>query len=594
MLFYDMEVFKYDWLGVFIDTTTREKFVVINDPDKIKALYDQHKQDIWAGFNINHYDQYIIKAILLQIDPSFINDKIIKEHLDGWQITNKFRQFPMINYDVFISRERSLKQMEGFMGSDIKETDVDFDIDRPLTKDEIEKTVKYCTHDVEEAIKVFMYQINEFNAAMGLIKMFPEVLSLKDLSKTKAQMSAKIIECERVHDRDDEFDVFVLDCIQLDKCLPAKEFFLNPENHWYKKGTKKNEFKITAAGLEHTLGWGGIHAAREKYHNDGRGRQIWHVDVASFYPRLMIFWGLLTRNSRKPEKFKEIFDTQLQYKREGRKAERAPLKIVVNSTYGASKDKTSAAYDPRQANLICLNGQLMLLDLIEHLDKIPGFELIQSNTDGLIVSLPDDDKSFDMMDDICYEWEQRCKMELEFDEIVSISQKDVNNYLCKFANGKLERKGAYVKELGPLDYDLPIVNEAIVEKLANNTPVEKTILECDEFIKFQKIVKLTGKYEYVIHNDKKYTYKCYRVFASKNKNDGSIFKVKLKQVATSKTIGMGAPDTELKYVNEKFANTPESCFIFNDEITNTPIPEFLDKQWYVDLANKRLLDYGVI
>jgi len=588
MIFYDMEVFKFDWLGVFIDTVSRKKHVIINDPETLKNLYEEHRKNIWSGFNINHYDQYIFKSILLGIDPYFVSSKIVKEHLDGWQISNKFRQFPMINYDVFISRDRGLKQLEGFMGSNIKETDVDFDIDRPLTEEEIEMTVKYCTHDTEESIKVFLHQINEFEAAMGLIQMFPNELSLMDLSRTKAQMSAKIIGCERVHGRDDEFDVFVLDCIELDKCLPAKEFFLNPENHWYKKGTKKNEFKITVAGLEHTLGWGGIHAAKEKYQNDGKNCQMWHVDVASFYPRLMIFHNLLTRNSRHPEKFKEIFDERLRLKAEGKKKEQAPLKIVINSTYGAGKDKGSTAYDPRQANLICLNGQLMLLDLIEHLDKIPGFELIQSNTDGLIISLPDDDESFDKMDDICYEWEKRCNMELEFDQIVSISQKDVNNYVCKFANGKLERKGAYVKELGPLDYDLPIVNEAIVLKLSEGIPVEKTIMECDEFIKFQKIVKLTGKYEYVKHNNQKYTYKCYRVFASKDSSDGSIYKVKNKPTKDVQPDG-----TFFKLTDEKFANTPESCFIFNDEITDLKAPKNLNKQWYIDLANKRLADFGV-
>lgn len=575
-------------MAVFIDTESQKTIPIVNDADALRKLYEDHKKDIWSGFNINHYDQYIFKAILLNIDPKYVNDKIIEEHLDGWQISGKFRQFPMINYDVFISRERGLKLLEGFMGSNIKETDVDFNIDRPLTEKEIQMTLDYCTHDVEEAIKVFMLQINEFESAMGLIQMFPNELTLMDLSRTKAQMSAKIIGCERVHDRDDEFDVFVLDCIQLDKCKPAAEFFLNPENHWYKDGTKKNEFKIIAAGLEHTLGWGGIHAAREKYHNSGKNCQMWHVDVASFYPRLMIFHGLLTRNSKHPEKFKEIFDERLRLKAEGKKKEQAPLKIVINSTYGASKDKGSAAYDPRQANLICLNGQLMLLDLIEHLDKIPGFELIQSNTDGLIVSIPDDDDSFDKMDDICYEWEKRCNMELEFDQISSISQKDVNNYVCKFANGKLERKGSYVKELGPLDYDLPIVNEAIVNRLAYNIPVEKTIFECNEFIKFQKVVKLTGKYEYVTHNDRKFTYKCYRVFASKNKSDGSIFKVKNKPVKEVQPDG-----TFFKLVGEKFANTPESCFIFNDEITGLNVPRNLDKQWYIDLAIKRLADYGV-
>lgn len=577
MLFYDMEVYFKDWLGVFLDTDSQKEHVIVNDPEYLRRLYEEHKNDIWCGFNINHYDQYIVKAILLEIDPKYVNDRIIEEHIDGWQITHQFRQYPMINYDLFLSRDKGLKTLEGFMGSNIKETDVDFNIRRKLTDEEIEMTIKYCRHDVEEAIKVFMYQINEFHASMGLIKAFPDELSIKDLSKTKPQLSAKIIGCERTH-HDDEFEVFVLDCINLKRYKAAKEFFLNEENHWYKRGTKKNEFKIVAGGLEHTLGWGGIHAAKEKYYCDNKDRQIWHVDVASFYPRLMIYHKLLTRNSKNPEKFKEIFERRIQLKKEGKKKEQAPLKIVINSTYGACKDVYSAAYDPRQANLITLNGQLMLLDLIEHLEAIPGFDLIQSNTDGLIISLPNDDESFDKMDDICYEWEQRCNMELEFDEIESIYQKDVNNYVFRFVNGKLERKGAYVKELNPLDFDLPIVNKALVDYMMNKVAVETTIGLCDDLIMFQKIVKLSGKYEYVEHNNKKYTYKCYRVFASKDPSDGRLLKVKKKET------GM---------VGEKFANTPESCFIFNDDVTDVKVPAKLDKQWYIDLAHKRLNDFGL-
>ena len=577
MLFYDMEVYFKDWLGVFLDTDSQKEHVIVNDPEYLRRLYEEHKNDIWCGFNINHYDQYIVKAILLEIDPKYVNDRIIEEHIDGWQITHQFRQYPMINYDLFLSRDKGLKTLEGFMGSNIKETDVDFNIRRKLTDEEIEMTIKYCRHDVEEAIKVFMYQINEFHASMGLIKAFPDELSIKDLSRTKPQLSAKIIGCERTH-HDDEFEVFVLDCIDLKRYKAAKEFFLNEENHWYKRGTKKNEFKIVAGGLEHTLGWGGIHAAKEKYYCDNKDRQIWHVDVASFYPRLMIYHKLLTRNSKNPEKFKEIFERRIQLKKEGKKKEQAPLKIVINSTYGACKDVYSAAYDPRQANLITLNGQLMLLDLIEHLEAIPGFDLIQSNTDGLIISLPNDDESFDKMDDICYEWEQRCNMELEFDESESIYQKDVNNYVFRFANGKLERKGAYVKELNPLDFDLPIVNKALVDYMMNKVAVETTIGLCDDLIMFQKIAKLSGKYEYVEHNNKKYTYKCYRVFASKDPSDGRLLKVKKKET------GM---------VGEKFANTPESCFIFNDDVTNVKVPAKLDKQWYIDLAHKRLNDFGL-
>ena len=54
---------------------------------------------------------------------------------------------------------------------------------------------------------------------------------------------------------------------------------------------------------------------------------------------------------------------------------------MLNALSGAMKDETNAAYDPRNNNCMCINGQLMLLDLIEHLEVVPGLELIQSNTD---------------------------------------------------------------------------------------------------------------------------------------------------------------------------------------------------------------------
>ena len=72
--------------------------------------------------------------------------------------------------------------------------------------------------------------------------------------------------------------------------------------------------------------------------------------------------------------------------------------------------------------------------MIEHLEQIPGFRLVQSNTDGLIVWLPNTDEAFNMLDDICYEWETRCStdlcsIKLGLDVVKEIYQKDVNNYL---------------------------------------------------------------------------------------------------------------------------------------------------------------------
>ena len=135
MIFYDFEVFAKDWLAVFIDMTQKKTHVVINNPDKLKALYEANRNEVWCGFNNKHYDQYIMKGILLGMDPKKINDYIIVQGGEGWQFSNAFNQIPMINYDVMPNPPIGLKTLEGFLGSNIKETEVDFNIDRKLTQD---------------------------------------------------------------------------------------------------------------------------------------------------------------------------------------------------------------------------------------------------------------------------------------------------------------------------------------------------------------------------------------------------------------------------------------------------------------------------
>jgi DNA polymerase len=293
----------------------------------------------------------------------------------------------------------------------------------------------------------------------------------------------------------------------------------------------------------------------------------------------------------------------MQLKHEGKKKEQAPYKKLLNALSGAMKDNTNPAYDPRNNNCMCINGQLMLLDLIEHLEAVQGFELIQSNTDGLIIRIPDTDEAFYQVDDICWEWEQRCSTDkcsilLELDTISEIYQKDVNNYLWIDADGKVERKGAYVKELSAIDNDLPIINKALVDFMVDKTPVEQTIGRCNELIMFQKLVKLSDNYKWVEHEHggrvertkgarkittwyeytktQRYYYKSYRVFASNDLDDGRILKAGGKR---------GKP--------EKFGNTPEHCFIYNDSVVGVKCPATLDKAWYINLAKKRLKDFGI-
>ena len=334
----------------------------------------------------------------------------------------------------------------------------------------------------------------------------------------------------------------------------------------------------------------------------------------------------MSRTGASVEKFREIKDNRIVFKK--MKDPRAnALKIVLNSTYGAMKDTFNPLYDPRSANNVCVFGQLLLTDLIERLENC--CDLIQSNTDGLIVKLRGNE---DEVRAICAEWEERTGMGLGYDKITKVVQKDVNNYLAVFENGKIEAKGAYVKDLNNLDYDLAIVNEAVRNKLLHGVPVERTIRECADFRKFQKVVKLSNKYKWVEHEQGystaqghdcvkgfkphivgqscwggsfepkrggkriaacdgckyykkvdfalytrtvKYDNKAYRVFASLDSNDGRLLKCD----------GVRNP--------AKFGNTPEHCFIENGDIRGMAIPKKLDRQYYINLANKRLEDFGI-
>lgn len=622
MIFYDFEVFKHDWLAVFIDVTRKKEHVIINSPDELKALYEANRRDIWVGFNNKHYDQYIMKGILLGLDPKRINDWIIMEKREGWQFSSAFNKVPMINYDVMPNPPVGLKTMEGFLGSDIKESEVPFDIDRPLTPQEIEQTVFYCRHDVEETIKVFLQTADVFEAMHGIIQAFPDMVSLSNIGDSEARITAKVLGC-RKQEFNDEFDFFFLPCLRLNKYRYVQDWFeqkrkealsLDLQNRseydkktWY----KSQSLETLVAGIPHTFGFGGLHGATEKpSHFTGA---LYHVDVNNYYPSMLIAWQLVTRAATN-DNYQKVYKTRkaLKYKQThaASKAEakrfkkmQLPYKKMLNALSGAMKDNTNPAYDPRNNNCMCINGQLMLLDLIEHLEVIPGFELIQSNTDGLIVKVPDTDEAFDMMDDICWEWEQRCSTPLcdillELDCIHEIFQKDVNNYLWVSADGSVERIGAYMKELSAVDNDLPIINKALVDYMVNKTPVEQTINQCDDLIMFQKIVKLSDKYDWVEHEHctpvirkkgvrvikeiyeypetVKYTYKSYRVFASNSQDDGRLLKRKA-----------------IKPKGEKFGNTPEHCFIFNDDVNGVKVPETLDRSWYIDLAKKRLKQFGV-
>ena len=617
MVFYDFEVFCQDWLVVILDMDAHEEHVIINDPERLKRFYESHKNDIWCGYNSRNYDQFILRAILLDFDPQAVNDWIIVQDKPGWKFSNLFWKIPLNNHDVMPNPPVGLKTMEGMMGNDIRESSVDFRIKRKLTETEISETVKYCRHDVEQTVEVFLERKDSFDAMLQMCKVFN--LPLSYLGKSGAGIVAQVLDCVYT-DRDDEFDFFIEPFIKLEKYKSVLDWFKNAKQDCIaemkaayaeclqeieqaktaaKRRAKKAELPkydhkdpdafrtffygrsltTNICGVPHTDGWGGIHGAPEK--PVFRRGALFHVDVGSYYPSYLIAHQRITRSARHPEKYAEVYDTRMALKAAGKKSEQRPYKDFLNSLSGAMKDKNNPAYDPCMNNTMVVNCQLMLIMLLEWLEEIPGFELIQSNTDGLIVQIPDTDEAFNMLDDVCYRWEkhcstERCNITLAFDQVEYIWQKDVNNYLFKFTGeNKYDRKGAYVKELSRLDADLPIINRALVDYMTKGIHPAVTINSCDELMQFQKLVKLSNLYEHVKHNGKNYSYKCYRVFASKKPTDGMILKCRTGSNPA------------------KFGNTPDKCFIANDNINGRRCPSHLDKRWYINTAISRLRDFGV-
>lgn len=584
---YDFEVYsKINWFCVtFINYVDRDKeIVVVNDRQKLIDFYNKHKDDIFISYNGRQYDTGIFKGIMDGMKVGYVNDKIILEGKKPFQIVKNAKKYPLNDYDAII-KDKSLKQLEAYMGDDIRETEVDFNVSRTLTEKEIKQTLFYNRHDVIELLRVLDYSWDDFEGQLDIIELYG--LDMSYFTKTKVQLAAKILNAIPQHTMDDEFDIRLPQTIEIsDKYKFIPEWYMNPKNWRYKEhlhsedNQHNNQLCCVVAGIPHVFAWGGCHGADEE-ESIFEGI-ILHADVSSMYPATDIEYNLLSRKFKNPDDFRKMRDFRLDLKTRGNSKNKA-LKPMINGVYGASKDRNGAIYDPLMANLTCIFGQLFILDLIDKLE--PYCRLLQTNTDGIFVLCKNEIMKNKVIE-ITHAVGKRLKMEFEIDEYTKLIQANVNNYIAVMKNGKLECKGKMVKFNTPIDNECSILNDAVRDYLAFEVPVENTINECNELIKFQKVIKLSAKYKEVwygnlVNDDKKASKvdgeklsgKVHRVFASSRKSDGSIYKLKMNNKIKS---------------YEKFADTPDNLFIDNSDINNTEIPEYLDKEYYIREAKKRI------
>lgn len=243
-------------------------------------------------------------------------------------------------------------------------------------------------------------------------------------------------------------------------------------------------------------------------------------------------------------------------------------KLVLNTTYGCYKYQYCNLFDPRMANNICIGGQVMLVDLMENLE--PYCELVQSNTDGIIIIPHDEEKVIEVVKD----WERRTRMDMEITYGDKIVQKDVNNYVMRTEEG-VKAVGGYVAQYKPrgLRRTMSIVDKALVEHFINDVNIEEFIHNNNDPLDYQIISKVGKTYDRVFYDI-----------------DG----LEVETNFVNRAFASFHPCRLFKQKNGKgrelVANHPSNTMIWNGAVQDLDISK-IDKQWYIDVAYRRLNDY---
>lgn len=580
---YDTEVFAHDFIVVFKNKETGEYAVFHNDNEGVRDFITDDA--IYCGFNNKGYDQYIIKAIVAGFSPEEVkqvNDWIISGN-QGWEcplLNGIYYRFNNVDISDDVQMGLSLKAIEGHLGLNIEETEVDFNLERPLSIEELKLTIKYCKHDVDATEKLTDIRKDYLRTKLNLGKR-ANIQPVKALSSTNAKLTAMMLGAVKKEWTDGRDYVYPPN---LDISVIPKEildFFDTIHDMTIPDETLFKTALITdIGGMPCKYAWGGVHGSLNCYYEEStENRVIQNRDVSSLYPSLIEGYNYLSRNVPDPQLFYDIRKDRIQAKHNGDKQTATDLKLPLNTVSGAQENQYNDLYDPLPTRSMRISGQLFLTMLtMRLLNSCKTIKLLNLNTDGLMYSI--DKSELPKVDEICSSWEKTTGFELETDEILKVWLKDVNNLLFIDTKGKVKTVGGYlnygisVKGAWAINNNATIVKKAVIGYFVNGTPVEETINNSTDIFEFQLIAKAGTKYKEAYHlvDGEKYSVqKVNRVYATADKKYGKIYKVKAENDMTA-----------------KIESLPEHCIIDND---NTITIDKVDRTFYIELAKKRINDF---
>lgn len=492
---YDIEVFKNDFLLVAYSLDKRYKVVCWND---YAILNTWLKNKIMIGFNNSAYDDNVVKFAISKYNclekakslseedyksekikyPSIkvYSDKLINDEKVSYP--DLFSFLPdFISWDIsfhlpFNTRRNSLKKLTmSVLNRRNYDTSVSFEIDRPLTQEERDDVEKYCAMDVDNTLSLYLpdpkdveelknnpkhkcreYAQQSYDVRWNMIIRYK--MGIKTLINKDASFAGKVLcgENTKPNKKNTYKEVDGKKQYYAIPELAEKELANTEILDFYKKhqsdpdyitknvqtdinGKICDEKSTVDEGERYQFGFGGLHQALLNYGS----KNLVNMDVASLYPSLLIQYNLMSRGAANPASYKEVYDTRIKAKHDGDTLLNLGLKQVLNGAIGAMLSDFNPLYDTWSNSTICVYGQLLVFILARRLNAA-GLKIVQTNTDGIMIETKE---GVDHMA-IAEQWMKETRLVLEFDEIAILQQNNVNNYYCKFSNGKVKSKGFYL------------------------------------------------------------------------------------------------------------------------------------------------------
>lgn len=250
--------------------------------------------------------------------------------------------------------------------------------------------------------------------------------------------------------------------------------------------------------LSYEFGIGGLHSKEKSVsYKSNEEYQITEKDVASYYPRIISNLKLAPEGLG--DIFLEVFDgltaTRLDAKARKQFAKDKGMKIAINGASGKFNSEHSVMFSPRCYVQMTLTGQLSILQLAEMYEE-NGIEVISANTDGLTLYHKRD--KYSEVERITKEWERITNYQTEETQYKAYYARDINAYFALKRDNTVKVKGPY-SEVGSqtgtkLDNNpiMLIYSDAIKKLLSDNTPIEKTIRECQDLTRFITVRNVKG------------------------------------------------------------------------------------------------------